>query len=310
MSRTCVPPGSAEGGSLIQPPTSHAGRAPAWLRLARYAALAGLLLLGVLITLAWLRDPDGRRGPAPRQDAIVRWWHRQVLRALGVRLRVFGRPAREACLVVANHVSWVDIPVLGATAGARPDQTVDFVAKGAIRSWPVVGWLAARTGTLFLVRQGSLERQRAAASHAARHLARRLRAGRRPLVFPEGGTGDGRCVRRFHARLFAAAVEAGALIQPAALRYPDLAGGPVHPLLPFVGGIGLPWHAWRLCGLRRIEAEVAYLEPFPPVGPRRELAERARAAVADWLEQAARCDLSVGCSSGGYPDNGGCQTNP
>lgn len=79
--------------------------------------------------------------------AVVRWWHRRLCRALELKVRVTGELAERA-LLVANHISWLDIPVLGAQG------QIGFLSKAEVRDWPLIGWMAETAGTLFIARGG------------------------------------------------------------------------------------------------------------------------------------------------------------
>jgi 1-acyl-sn-glycerol-3-phosphate acyltransferase len=136
-------------------------------------------------------------------------WSRQLLAVLGVRVRATGTPPAHG-LLVANHISWLDIYAINALA-----PTI-FLSKDEVRHWPVIGWLATRAGTLFLER-GS----RAAARHAKEHLVGELRARHLVGVFPEGTTGFGDHVMPFHGALFQSAIDADVTVTPALLRYTD-----------------------------------------------------------------------------------------
>lgn len=151
------------------------------------------------------------------KDRVLRWWGRGVLRALRVVPQVRGdAPPLESAgmLLVANHISWLDIFVIQAVKPVR------FVAKHEIHSWPVLGWLCAQTGTLFI------ERDRARhAIHVIHAMREHIKAGVSIGIFPEGGSSLGDHVREFHAALFQAAPE-GSAILPVALRYLDASGQP------------------------------------------------------------------------------------
>ena len=225
----------------------------------------GLVLCGVVLAALRLR----RRADAPPdagQLALVQRWLGWAAILLGVRIRDRGRPTTTPALVVANHVSWLDIVVLGATL------PVVFVAKAEIRRWPVLGWLAALAGTLFIERGG-----KHAAETVARTMAKCLGAGVSVAVFPEGTTTDGHRVRRFHPRLLAAAQEARVPIQPVALCYPHVRG--VHPAVPFTDGDTFLRSALRVLGARHIDAEVTFCPPLPPEEDRRRLAQRAHDCI-------------------------------
>ncbi|MFP4639358.1 MAG: lysophospholipid acyltransferase family protein [Guyparkeria sp.] len=205
---------------------------------------------------------------------FVREWLAGAASVVGVRVTVHGLDRLEGrmsqgMLWVPNHVSWLDIPVLG---GLMPGTV--FLSKSEIASWPVIGRLARLGGTEFIDRgQGSA----AAAAAVADGLAK----NRQMVVFAEGTTSDGTRVRRFHARLLGPAIDAGLPIVPIALRYYDADGrrttGPAfidrEPIWPSL---------WSVLSSRRIEAVVDILPPVHP-GPgdqRSDLARRAHHAVS------------------------------
>ncbi len=238
-----------------------------WIRLVfRLPPVLGLVLLGLLVAALRLRRPRGTP-PDAGQQAWVRRWLGWAARLLGVRLRVSGRPEPGPVLVVANHISWLDIVVLGA---ARP---AVFVAKAEIRRWPVLGWLSAAAGTLFIRRGG-----KHAAEGVAQAMRETLRAGVTVAVFPEGTTTDGRQVRRFHPRLLAAAQDAGVPVQPVALTYPHERG--VHPAVPFTGDDTFLRSALRILGARGIVAELRFCPALAPREDRRRLAQEAYDCIA------------------------------
>ena len=196
-------------------------------------------------------------------------WSRALLWVLGVRI-VLGGEAKSgagACLVVSNHVSWLDAVAISA---AFADAT--FVCKDDVASWPLVGWLLGRAGTLFL-RRGSAH----AARRAACEMAGRLRAGARIAIFPEGTTTPGDAVLPFHAGLFEAAVQAGCAIQPVAIAYSNRAA-------VYAGGTGFGESLDAICGARGLEVTLALLPSFSGRGlERREAARRARGGIVSCL---------------------------
>ena len=165
-----------------------------------------LTLFCMVPVLAGIRV-DGER----LEHFAVRTWSAGLMRVFGFRPRRVGRPFPGPALFVANHVSWIDIEAL------HSQRMMGFVAKHEIRTWPVVGWLAARGETIFHHR-GSQE----SLGGVLHEMLKRLRSGRSVGVFPEGRTRDGHAVGPFHARIFLAAVEAGVPVQPVALRYGEL----------------------------------------------------------------------------------------
>lgn len=155
------------------------------------------------------------RWDQPRRDARVQLWAREMLTLLGIPLRVHGKaPMRGPMLLVANHISWLDILVMHAARHCR------FVAKSDVRHWPLIGPLATGGGTLYIERA-----KRRDAMRVVHHMAESLKAGDIVAVFPEGTTGDGTTVLPFHANLIQAAISSGAPVQPVALAFLDRATG-------------------------------------------------------------------------------------
>jgi 1-acyl-sn-glycerol-3-phosphate acyltransferase len=199
---------------------------------------------------------------------------RGTLAALDVRVGMTGvgptddRPR----LFVANHVSWLDVYALGAWWPAR------FVAKIETASWPLAGTIARRFDALFIVRGSFRDAARVKARVAAA-----LAAGDSVVVFPEATTTEGDRLARFHPAMFQAAIEAGALIQPVALRYRRQDGSPC-PAAAFVGDDTFAASLCRVLREPAIEVDVHVGPPLSPAGwTRRELAGWAQTTVATAL---------------------------
>jgi len=207
-----------------------------------------------------------------RRAGLLRDWSRELLAILHVRLMVRGTPPRvpgNRTVVVGNHLSWLDVFVVDACAPSR------FVAKSEIRGWPVIGWLAVRAGTLFIDRS-----RRHATAHTNEQIIAAIEAGDCVAVYPEGTTSDGTILRPFHASLLQPAVEAGATLHPAAVRYPGPDGRP-HPATLFVGNMSFAQSVLMIVAERELTAEVTFLDPIPAAGTdRRELARISEEAVA------------------------------
>ena len=238
--------------------TPHPLRVWRCLRLLAHFALGVLLVAGVQ---RWL-SPQRRLAQKQR-------WSRQLLAILGVRLDARLSGIVPASLLVANHVSWLDIYALNA---ARP---LAFVAKDEVRAWPLVGWLAARTDTVFL-RRGS----RAAIGTANAAIGELLGAGQDVALFPEGTTTDGTRLLDFHPALLQPAVDGGRPLQPVALAYFDAAGR--RSVAPVYAGETTLWQSLKaLLACREL---TVCLRATPPLdarrADRRELAQAARAAIA------------------------------
>ncbi len=210
-------------------------------------------------------------GKVRRHRAVGRWSAR-LLSALNVRPSVRGTPpmgANRAAVLVSNHVSWLDIQLIHSARHVR------FVAKSEVRRWPLIGWLSANTGTLFI--------ERGKGRHAARinqSIQAAFRQGDVVGVFPEGTTTDGRELSRFHASLLQPAVEEGALVYPVALRYLDETGN-VNVNASYVGETTLAESLRMIFAEKIIHAELIFLPPIDAVGKtRRELAAQTQSAIA------------------------------
>lgn len=172
---------------------------------------AGILLIGAWGVLLCLLALPLAIVPSWHQRVIMpisRHWFRLMCLAFGVRVHEVGAPASGPVLVAANHVSWMDILVLGRRIGAC------FVSKSEIADWPIIGWLARQGGTLFVQRG-----HRDSAERIAHAMAERLQAGKRLAFFPEGTTTDGWQVARFKHRLFVPAVQTQTPVQAVTLCY-------------------------------------------------------------------------------------------
>jgi 1-acyl-sn-glycerol-3-phosphate acyltransferase len=183
--------------------------------------------------------------PRDRQLALKQRWSRQLLVLLGVGLQVDGRP--EGVMRVANHISWLDIFIINAVLPSA------FVAKHEVRSWPAIGWLAARTETLFIRRGRGRD-----AHETARQVAQWMTQGIDLVVFPEGTTTDGRSVLPFRSALLQGAAELDASVQPLVLCYRD-ATGQYSDLAAYCDDTSLQTSLWRIAGASGLRASITFL---------------------------------------------------
>jgi 1-acyl-sn-glycerol-3-phosphate acyltransferase len=201
------------------------------LRAAWRLLRTGAHLVGGWLTITLLFP----RWDQPRRNATVQAWARRLLEILGIPLHVQGQPPGQGpMLLVANHLSWLDILVMHAARHCR------FVAKSDVRHWPLIGTLSTGGGTLYIERE-----KRRDAMRVVHHMRESLAAGEIVAVFPEGTTGDGKQVLPFHANLFQAAISAGAPVQPVALRYVDAATGAASESPLWLGDDTLIASLWR-----------------------------------------------------------------
>ena len=246
-----------------------ANKTPVWLRLARLARLCVHLMRGLRIA----RFQYPRLSPEQRSDEKRRW-SQTLLSILAVSVcEKSGTPELpRRCMLVLNHISWLDIFVIDAILPAT------FVAKSEIRSWPIAGWLCTLVGTLYI------ERGTRAGARAAREaIAGELAGGTLVAICPEGTTTFGDTLERFHAALFQPAIDAGAAIQPVALRYLD-ALGRRSDAAAYVGETSFLGALWGTLSAPRIVVEVTYTPRFLAAGgERRAVAEAAESAIAGAL---------------------------
>jgi len=227
------------------------------------------IMLGMLLTPAVL---SGRTGSGLHTNSrVTSWWHNRVADILGVRITVCGPRPTAPALLVSNHVSWLDIVVLGGLTHT------DFLSKYEVRRWPVIGWLAARSGTLF-IRRGSHE-----AAAVNEQIGQRLRHQGIFTLFPEGRTSDGREVRPFFSRLFAAAIDTGTDVIPVTLRYHI--DGRYDPIAPYTDNQSITQNLRGLITRDHTEVNVVFGQPIPFDGhTRKQIAALARNAILSALQ--------------------------
>ena len=227
-------------------------------------------------------------GKSRRSRAVGRWSAR-LLAVLNVRTSMRGSPpvmGDRAAVLVANHVSWLDIQLIHSVWQVR------FVAKSEVRRWPLIGWLSARTGTLFIERG---KNRHAARINQSIHSA--FQQGDAIGVFPEGSTTDGTQLTRFHASLLQPAVDERAMVFPAALRYLDESGN-VNVSASYVGDTTLMESMRMIFAEKTILAELIFLPAIDATGKtRRELAAQTQAAIAAALNLSVS-DKAPGISAG------------
>lgn len=242
----------------------------AWRLSLKSLRLAGHILAGFAILAAM---PLLRR----RAGQLAGWWYRGLLRIMGIELEVRGPTPAPGTLVVANHVSWLDIIVFGGLLDAA------FVSKSEVGDWAVIGRFARLTGTIFLPRGAGETRE------ASNRIGTALAAGRCVVLFPEATTRADLLPSRFHARLFAAAIDGDHKLQPAALHYPRDDGHPGHhPDAPWVGAASLAPHFVTLFRQHGLRARLTFCPPVPVASrDRRALAEQSHAAIASALAASA-----------------------
>jgi 1-acyl-sn-glycerol-3-phosphate acyltransferase len=252
------------------------------IRLAWRLARLVLHLLQGIATCALVFPWTG----AGLRERLVRRWSARLLRICRVELEVKlevevrrqqGAAPLQHALIVSNHISWLDIFVINAVHPCR------FVAKAEIRAWPVLGWLVAQAGTVFIARGNRRDLR-----HIFKGLVDALAQQHRVAFFPEGTTASQGSLLPFHANLFEAAIDAKVPVQPYALSYVDRGGG-WHPAVDYTGDVTFVDSILRILGGEPVTARLACLAPIAGAGAhRRELARAAHDAIAGALGQVVR----------------------
>jgi len=243
--------------------------------------VAGLRLFGIILWILVMLPPYGLAHlTESTQVAVNRFFWKVLLRIAGISVRVRGEACRARPLVfVSNHVSYLDIPVLGSLLPGF------FVAKADVARWPAMGWLASYARTVFI------ERKRAAAQGHKALLLARLAEGQPLIVFPEGTSSDGNRVLPFKSTLFSVAEETvdgrEILVQPVAIAYTRCFGLPIgyvwRHFFAWYGGMEFGEHLWGMLHMGRLSVEVRLLPPvhLSAYGSRKALAAACEAEIRE-----------------------------
>jgi len=239
------------------------------LRLLRIPFRLVAVLWRLLVGYGTIRFRFGGWSDARRSDEVQRW-SRQMLRALGISLHIEGEaPQQGPLLLVANHVSWLDILVVHAARHCR------FVSKSEVHHWPLIGPMAEAGRTLFIERASRRDAMR-----VVHQMATSLSSGDILAIFPEGTTGDGSVLLPFHANLIQAAISSQAPVMPLGLSYREANGQPSRAVL-YIGDDTLVGSVLRTLGATRLTARVRFGQPQEAQG-------RDRRAWTQDLHEAVR----------------------
>lgn len=233
------------------------------IRLAR--ALLHVLVGFFTILLVFPRISQEQR------EHRIQVWSAKMLACIGIELRVTGNAIVPGpLLLVANHISWLDITSLHAARFCR------FVSKADIKQWPLIGRLATGVGTLFIERESRRDAMR-----VVHHMTDSLRQGDVIGVFPEGTTSDGTGILPFHANLLQAAIAADVPVQPVAISFIDASTGQRSTAPCYVDDDTLLGSIWRTLSASGIVVAITFGEPQRAEGKdRREWAHALREDVA------------------------------
>ena len=209
--------------------------------------------------------------PEPRRRRVG-WFAQRMLVLLDVAVDSHGTPHAAPCMLVANHVSWLDILVINSV---RP---VRFVSKADVRAWPVLGRLVTCGGTLYIERERKRDAMR-----VVHQVADALKANHTIAIFPEGTTSAGHGLLPFHANLLQAAIVTGTPVQPLALRYAD-DGEAVSAAAAYVGDMNLVESVWAVVTAKGLRVRLDWLPAVDSRGlDRRALSEVLRGRILQAL---------------------------
>ncbi|MGQ3052024.1 MAG: lysophospholipid acyltransferase family protein [Roseateles sp.] len=218
----------------------------------------------------WIVRRRFRHMTAAQRHERIHWWSARTLRILGIELTASGHAPPQGHLLVANHVSWLDIAGIHAVL-----PQARFVSKADVKHWPVVGELVVGAGTLFIERSSKRDALRVVHQTAAA-----LQAGDCVAVFPEGTTGAGPELLPFHANLLQAAVATGAPVLPVVLRWHE-PGERFSTAARFIGDMTLAQSLWAIATARGLGLDVQILPSVATAGQdRRVLGETLRGAIS------------------------------
>jgi 1-acyl-sn-glycerol-3-phosphate acyltransferase len=224
-----------------------------------------------IVGAVWMVHVQMPRSTPARGQELIQAWSRTALALLAIDFVASGDiPQQGPVLLVANHVSWLDIVVMNAARHSR------FISKADVQRWPLLGSLAKGGGTLFIERESRRDAMR-----VVHHMVEHLRSGEILAVFPEGTTGDGTTVKPFHANLLQAPISANVPVQPVAIRYVDIASG-LRSFAPcYVDDDTLVQSLWRTLCASGVRVEVTFGTPEMPAGrDRRTWAADLQSTVA------------------------------
>ena len=225
----------------------------------RWILLILLIMIGALFTALCLRNTIPPHGFISK---VITTWLGTVARLLGVKIKKYGNPLTEKTLFVANHISWLDILILGHLT------PIHFLSKEEVKNMPVIGWLATRAGTLYIKRGSKIS-----AHESGSEITAVLNQKHNSLVFAEGTTTDGH-IKKFHSRMLQSAIDAHAMVQPVAIFYPifneEKKKTEVNSVALFVGETTIGESADIVFRTSNIDVEVHYLKPISSLGKTRD----------------------------------------
>ena len=189
-----------------------------------------------------------------KRDALKTRWLSRFSAIIKLQIAKEGELPELGTLIVSNHISWLDIIVIGQYLPAY------FVAKSDISSWPIIGYLARQGGTIF-IRRGNKQHIKI----TAEKMVWLLKQNNNIIAFPEGTTTNGAEVLNFHSSLFQPALLTKSAVQPVAIQYQ----GEAKDHAPFIGDDGFVPHLIRMLSLDKIEVNLSFLPVIASTGKSR-----------------------------------------
>lgn len=254
---------------------------PAIRKLYRSLLLVFLIIIGIFLTIVFLHNT---RAPNSIGNTIISSWLGTLARLLGVKIKTYGVSLPERTLFVANHISWLDILILGDLL------PIHFLSKHEVKTMPVIGWLATRAGTLYIKRG-----HKDSASYASSEITDALKQNHNSLIFAEGTTTDGH-IKKFHSRLMQSAIDADAMVQPVAIFYPvtnpQTQKVEINPATLFLNNVSIGESYNLITREASIDVEVHFLEPINSSGKtRNEIALHAYEEVVEAIKSIKKRDV-------------------
>lgn len=247
------------------------------------------IFYGMLLAVIYPHlSPSGQR-------FVLKSWSSQLLAILNIGIQIEGQQlarGETGCMMVANHVSWLDIFVLNAIHPSH------FIAKSEVGDWPIIGWMSRRSGNIFIERN-----LRQGASRISRRVSLLLEQGACIGLFPEGTTTDGAQVGHFHSALIQPAIDARTRLCPVALRYQNRDGG-IEIAAAFIGDMTLVQSIWQIVRCQRQNALVVFAPALITENSnRRILARSAQDAIAQVLQTLGTTPQSLAQRGFPYPEH-------
>lgn len=209
------------------------------------------------------------------RDKLIRWWSKGILWRFNIKVVTFGQTPslnQESSMILANHVSWIDIYALNSVIPVR------FIAKSDINNWPVFGYLARKSGTIFINRTSRKDTAR-----IVNKTAESLLNGNNVAFFPEGTTTDGTTLEHFKSSLVQAAIQANSTIRPLAIRYPN-PDGSANTSLAYAGETTMAESMMQALKTKQPIVELHFLPTIDSQPSNRQvITQKAHTAIATTL---------------------------